>query len=34
MDRIDGLIVATGVALLFGIVGAGIDHPARAIFDF
>lgn len=34
MDRIDGLIVATGVALLFGIAGAGIDHPARAIFDF
>lgn len=34
MDRIDGLIVATGVALLFGIVGAGIDNPARAIFDF
>jgi len=34
MDRIDGLVVATGVALLVGIAGAGLDHPARAIFSF
>ena len=34
MDRIDGLIVAAGAAWLFGIAGAGFQHPARAIFDF
>jgi phosphatidate cytidylyltransferase len=33
MDRIDGLVVSTGVALLFGIIGAGLDDPARAIFN-
>ena len=34
MDRIDALVVATGVLLLVGIVGSGLSHPARVIFDF
>lgn len=34
MDRIDALVFATGAALLFGILGAGLDDPARAIFNF
>lgn len=34
MDRIDALIISTGVLLLVGLLGSGIDHPARAIFDF
>ncbi|WP_062116621.1 phosphatidate cytidylyltransferase [Aureimonas sp. AU40] len=34
MDRIDALIVATGVLLFVGLLGSGLEHPARAIFDF
>ncbi|WP_062010918.1 phosphatidate cytidylyltransferase [Aureimonas sp. AU4] len=34
MDRIDALIVAAAVALVFGMAVAGLDHPARAIFAF
>lgn len=34
MDRIDALVVATSIALLFGMAVAGLDHPARAIFAF
>lgn len=34
MDRIDALIISTGVLLLVGILGSGLAHPARAIFDF
>lgn len=34
MDRIDGLIVSTGAAWLFGILGGGLAHPARVVFDF
>ncbi|MBB4001475.1 phosphatidate cytidylyltransferase [Aurantimonas endophytica] len=32
MDRIDGLIIATAVAWLVGLLLAGFDHPARGIF--
>ncbi len=34
MDRIDALIISTGVLLLVGILGSGLAHPARAVFDF
>ncbi|ALN73273.1 phosphatidate cytidylyltransferase [Aureimonas sp. AU20] len=34
MDRIDALIIATGVLLFVGLLGSGLEHPARAIFDF
>ena len=34
MDRIDAVIISTGVLLLVGILGSGLAHPARAIFDF
>lgn len=33
MDRIDGLIVSTGAAWLIGSLIAGLEHPARAIFN-
>ncbi|NDV88127.1 CDP-archaeol synthase [Aurantimonas aggregata] len=32
MDRIDGLIIATAIAWLVGLLLAGFDHPARGIF--
>lgn len=34
MDRIDALIIAIFAAWLFGVLAAGIHHPARAIFHF
>ncbi len=34
MDRIDALVVAMGFAWLVGMLVAGFEHPARAIFTF